>query len=103
MIGGASVTMHDGGHYAASLWQQLRQTHLAPIHWQVAPRLPLQVEELRTDLQVGAPPLIKGYLRCGAEVLGPPAWEPDFNTADLPLLLRVEDLPSRYRWHFLKA
>lgn len=73
MIGGASVTMHDGGHYAASLWQQLRQTHLTPIHWQVAPRLPLPVEELRSDLQVGAPPPIKGYLRCGAKVLGPPA------------------------------
>ena len=83
MIGCASVTMGDGGHYAASLWRQLRQTHLAPIHWQVAPRLPLPVEELRSDLQVGAPPLFKGYLRCGAKVLGPPAWDPDFNTADL--------------------
>ena len=100
MIGCASVSMRDGGHFAASLWEQLRRTHLAPIEWQVRPRLPLPVEELKRDLPVEAPALIKGYLRCGAKVLGPPAWDPDFNTADLPLLLRVQDLPQRYQRHF---
>ena len=103
MIGCASVSMRDGGHVAASLWQQLRRTHLAPIDVQVTPRLALPVDELRHDLTVEAPALIKGYLRCGAKVLGPPAWDPDFNTADLPLLLRIDDLPSRYRKHFLGA
>jgi putative hemolysin len=100
MVGCASVAMRDGGHVAASLWEQLRQTHLAPIEWQVRPRLPLPVEQLRRDLPVDAPPLIKGYLRCGAKVLGPPAWDPEFNTADLPMLMRLEDLPARYRKHF---
>jgi len=52
---------------------------------------------------VQAPALIKGYLRCGAKVLGAPAWDPDFNTADLPMLLRIDDLPPRYRKHFLGA
>jgi putative hemolysin len=103
MVGCASISMHDGGHCAASLWQRLRGTHLAPIAWQVTPRLALPVDELRGDLPVEPPPLIKGYLRCGARVLGAPAWDPDFNTADLPLLLRVEDLPARYRRHFLEA
>ena len=102
MIGCASVSMRDGGHFAASLWEQLRQSHLAPIEWRVTPRLPLPVSELRHDMQVEAPPLIKGYLRCGAKVLGAPAWDPDFNTADLPLLLRIEDLPARYRQHFVR-
>ena len=101
MIGCATVSMRDGGHFAASLWEQLRKTYLASIEWQVAPRLPLPVNELQNDLIVTAPPLIKGYLRCGAKVLGAPAWDPDFNTADLPMLLRVEDLPARYRQHFL--
>ena len=103
MIGCASVSMRDGGHFAASLWQRLRASHLASIEWQVQPRLPLPVEELQHDLEVEAPPLIKGYLRCGAKVLGPPAWDPDFNTADLPMLMRIEDLPARYRKHFLGA
>jgi putative hemolysin len=102
-IGCASVGMHDGGHCAASLWEQLRRSHLAPIEWQVRPRLALPVGELRQDLPVTAPPLIKGYLRCGAKLLGAPAWDPDFNTADLPLMLCLGDLPPRYRRHFLSA
>ncbi len=101
IIGCASVSMRDGGHFAASLWEQLRRTHPAPVEWQVTPRMPLPVEELRRDLSVEAPALVKGYLRCGAKLLGAPAWDPDFNTADLPLLLRVEDLPVRYRRHFM--
>ena len=101
MMGCASVGMRDGGHVAASLWTQLRGTHLAPIDWQVRPRLPLPVEQLQCDLDVDPPALIKGYLRCGAKVLGPPAWDPAFNTADLPMLIRLADLPPRYRKHFL--
>lgn len=103
MIGCASVSMRDGGHAAASLWEQLRKQHLAPIELQVRPRLPLPVEELQQDLPIEAPALIKGYLRCGAKVLGAPAWDPDFNTADLPMLMRIKDLPARYRRHFLGA
>jgi putative hemolysin len=101
MVGCASVSMRDGGHVAASLWQQLAATHMAPIEWHARPRLPLPVDDLRRDLEVEAPALIKGYLRCGARLLGPPAWDPCFNTADLPLLMRLADLPERYRRHFL--
>jgi putative hemolysin len=103
MVGCASISMRDGGHVAASLWQQLSQTHLAPIEWRVQPRLPLPIDDLDRHLNVEPPPLIKGYLRCGARVLGAPAWDPDFNTADLPLLMRIDDLPSKYRRHFLGA
>jgi len=105
MIGCASIPMlYNGvisGDVAASLWQQLRQTHLAPIEHQVFPRLPLPIEELNGGLQVEPPALIKGYLRLGAKVLGAPAWDPDFNTADLPMMMRIADLPARYRRHFL--
>jgi putative hemolysin len=51
-------------------------------------------------LQIEPPALIKGYLRLGAKVLGAPAWDPDFNTADLPMMMRTADLPMRYRKHF---
>lgn len=101
MVGCASIGMRDGGHTAASLWRRLSQTHLAPIELQVTPRLALPVDDLDRSLDVIMPPLIKGYLRCGAKVLGPPAWDPDFNSADLPLLLRLSDLPTRHRRHFL--
>ncbi len=105
MIGCASIPMlHNGivsGDVAASLWHQLRQTHLAPIEYHVLPRLPLPVEELDQHLQVEPPALIKGYLRLGARILGAPAWDPDFNTADLPMMMRIADMPARYRKHFL--
>jgi putative hemolysin len=35
MIGCASVSMRDGGHSAASLWEQLRRTHLGAVEWHV--------------------------------------------------------------------
>ena len=103
MIGCASVGMRDGGHFAADLWLQLAATHLAPIEHHVRPRLPLPVEQLDGSLPVEPPALIKGYLRLGAKVLGPPAWDPDFNAADLPMMMRLADLPARYRKHFLGA
>ena len=102
MIGCASVTMADGGHVAASLWERLRKSHLAPIEHRVTPRLPLPVDDLRRDLAVDLPPLVKGYLHCGARVLGAPAWDPDFGTADLPMMLNVRDLPATCRRRFLE-
>jgi len=105
MVGCASIPMmHNGmvcGDAAASIWRQLRETHLAPIEYQVLPRLPLPVDRLDASLDIEPPALIKGYLRLGARVLGAPAWDPDFNTADLPMLMRLADLPARYRKHFL--
>ncbi|NMM15300.1 MAG: GNAT family N-acetyltransferase [Rhodoferax sp.] len=105
MIGCASIPMlHNGivsGDVAASIWHQLAQSHMAPIEHHVHPRLPLPVEQLDSGLPVEPPALIKGYLRLGAKILGAPAWDPDFNTADLPMMMRINDLPPRYRKHFL--
>lgn len=101
MVGCASVPMRDGGHVAASLWEKLRHTHLAPIESWVNPRLPLPVDDLQRDLDVEPPALIRGYLQCGARVLGAPAWDPDFGTADLPMMLNLQDLPKAYRRRFL--
>jgi putative hemolysin len=104
MIGCASIPMQHngvlGGHAAASIWRQVRQTHLAPTDYRVTPRLALPVDQLDDSLVVEPPALIKGYLRLGARVLGAPAWDPDFNSADLPMMMRVADLPARYLKHF---
>ena len=105
MIGCASIPMlHNGvvtGDMAASIYHRISQTHMAPIEYHVRPRLPLPLETLDASLNVEPPALIKGYLRLGTRILGAPAWDPDFNTADLPMLMRLEDLPAKYRKHFL--
>jgi len=99
-FGSASVAMSDGGHAAASLWRQLSEAHLAPVERRVRPLRPLALETLRDDLDVETPSLIRGYLRCGAELLGPPAHDPDFGTADLPMLMTLDGLPRRHRCQF---
>ena len=104
MIGCASIPMlHNGlisGDVAASVWHQLKADSMASVEFHVRPRLPLPVDELNTQLAVDPPALIKGYIRLGAKILGAPAWDPYFNTADLPMMMRVSDLPRRYRKHF---
>ncbi|MEW5893121.1 MAG: GNAT family N-acyltransferase [Pseudomonadota bacterium] len=102
LIGCASIGMADGGHNAAGIWHALKDRHLAPVEWRVTPRCPLPLAALETTAAPVVPPLIKGYLRVGAYVCGEPAWDPDFNTADLPILLPLKNVNQSYARHFLK-
>jgi putative hemolysin len=101
LIGCASIGMQDGGHNAASVWHAIRETHLAPVEWQVHPRYPLPLEGIGNLAAPIVPPLIKGYLRLGAWVCGAPAWDPDFNTADLLVLLSLRNLSRTHARHFM--
>lgn len=99
LIGCASISMADGGHAAASIYEGLGE-HMSPLEYRVFPRCPLPLAALNKHQQAELPPLIKGYLRAGAYVCGDPAWDPDFNTADLPILMPMSRLAARYRKHF---
>ncbi|SAL45996.1 GNAT family N-acetyltransferase [Caballeronia telluris] len=101
MLGCASVGMVDGGHYAANLYCSLAADALTAPEYRAFPHTPLPVEELRTGVDVSAPPLVKGYLRLGAKICGAPAWDPDFNTADFLTLFRLSDINARYARHFM--
>ena len=107
-----NITLPDGSNrqfpgpisvadVAASIWLKLKEKHMAPIDLQVHPRLPLPVRLDKPLDHFEPPALIKGYLRLGAKIMGAPAWDPDFNTADLPMIMRISDMPERYRKHFL--
>jgi putative hemolysin len=106
MLGCASIPMLHNGvvntPVAASVWAQLKASHLAPIEYRVSPRFALPLQDAQADLAVEPPPLIRGYLRLGAKLLGPPAWDQDFNSADLPMMLWLKDIPEKYRRHFLR-
>jgi 1-acyl-sn-glycerol-3-phosphate acyltransferase len=96
LIGCASIGMADGGHIAANLYSRLGE-HMAPPEYRVFPRHPLPVEHLFNDQPAELPPLIKGYLRAGAYIGGEPAWDPDFNTADLLIMLPMRASTSATR------
>lgn len=101
MMGCASITMADGGHNAANIYRELATPrYLAPAEYHVFPRNPLPAERLYTEAQAEIPPLLKGYLRVGAQICGAPAWDPDFNTADLLILLSLARMSKRYAKHF---
>lgn len=102
LVGCASIGMGDGGHVAASIYNKVRQRYQSPVEYRVHPRCPLPIGALNGDLETAVPPLIKGYLRVGAWVCGDPAWDPDFNTADLFMLLPMERINGRYARHFLR-
>ncbi len=102
MIGCASISMADGGHYAASVFNKIYKLHAAPAEYRVFPHCPLPLHALNSSLEVTIPPLVKGYLRLGAFIAGEPAWDPDFNTADIFILLPVARLNERYAKHFMR-
>ena len=102
LIGCASISMADGGHYAASVYNKIHKLHAAPAEYTVFPHCRLPLEALNRNLEVAIPPLIKGYLRLGAYIAGEPAWDPDFNCADLFILLPVPRLNARYAKHFMR-
>ncbi len=101
LIGCASISMGDGGHYAASVYDKVHKLHAAPSEYKVFPHCPLPLHALNRDLDVSIPPLIKGYLRLGAYIAGQPAWDPDFNVADLFILLPVSRMNPKYVKHFM--
>ena len=101
VLGCASVSLRDDGVTAAEVWRAARKTlHDNPDVPRVTPRHSYPVERLDSELPARVPPLIKGYLKLGATICGEPAWDPDFNTADFPVLLDMTRMDERYRKHF---
>lgn len=101
VMGCASIGLDDGGHAATETYLRLQREHLSPDRWRVFPLHPFP---LLTDHVAGCapmPPLVKGYVRLGAYVCGEPAWDRQFNTADLLMLLPLARINPRYARHFL--
>jgi putative hemolysin len=103
LIGCASIGMADGGYAASSIYHKLQATSLSPVEYRVFPRCELPLAAYGDDVACTLPPLIKGYVRVGAYICGAPAWDPDFNTADLLMMLPMARIEARYARHFLKA
>ncbi len=104
LIGCASINLADGHENAVAVYREMTQNYLAPAEYRVFPKHPYPVGTLRTTELITPPripPLLKGYTRLGAWIAGAPAWDPDFNTADLFVLLPISRLPANYTRHFM--
>ncbi|GAB2665878.1 GNAT family N-acetyltransferase [Saccharopolyspora gloriosae] len=101
LAGCASVPLHDGGPLAAKVWDTVSAKHLAPEEFRVRPYLPWDPEGVERTHRGPLPALLKGYLRLGAWVCGPPAHDPDFGVADFFVLLDFTRIDQRYLRFFL--
>jgi putative hemolysin len=104
LIGCASINLADGHENAVAVYRRLAKQHLAPQEYRVTPRTPFPLENFETvEPIVGAtvPPLLKGYTRMGAWICGAPAWDREFNSADLFVLMPMSRMPESYARHFL--
>jgi putative hemolysin len=95
LAGCASVPLDDGGLLAAGVWASAQERYLSELR--VTPHHPWRIGGGAPALaNSGLPPLLRGYLRLGAQVCGPPAYDPDFHTADFFVLLDTEKANPRY-------
>ena len=99
LAGCASVPLADGGALAAGVWETVREKHYADEGFRVRPLTPWHPPAPAG--RVALPPLLRGYLRLGAKVCGPPAHDPDFGVADFFVLLGLADIDERYLRFFL--
>ena len=79
----------------------VRRRHAAPAEYTVYPYRPVTVDgrgldDIDPPARVGVPPLMRGYLRLGAQVCGDPAHDPDFGVGDFPALLDKRHADIRY-------
>ncbi len=79
----------------------VRRRHAAPAAYTVHPYRPVTVDGRGLDAidppaRVSVPPLMRGYLRLGAQVCGEPAHDPDFGVGDFPALLDKRRADVRY-------
>lgn len=103
LFGCASIEMDDGGLVAQAIMNNVRQQAMSDEQWRVSPKNPLPPLPQGAEEVVSAPlpPLLKAYFRLGAVACGEPCYDPDFNCADILVLVDVKRIDSSYTRHFL--
>ncbi|MCC8994277.1 MAG: GNAT family N-acetyltransferase [Candidatus Contendobacter sp.] len=101
LIGCASMPLGANGSEAQALYTELAQRHLVSENLRVSPHLPLPRRANVAGGEYTLPPLLKAYLRLGAQIGGEPCLDPDFNVADVFVLLATRRIERRYARHFL--
>jgi len=87
------------GSHIRAVRDFVRKRHASP--FTVHPRRPVVLDgkgldDIEPPARTTLPPLMRGYLRLGAEVCGDPAHDPDFGVGDFPALLDKRNADVRY-------
>ena len=85
------------------VWNYLHEHGLMHPKFHVQPKRPFVFQKLEgegpldgeKDPRAEMPPLLQSYIRSGAKVLGPPAFDPEFECADFFTLLDLNELTSK--------
>ena len=106
VMGCVSVPMRDTpadppGLNVAAVRNLLLSKHAGDPERRVRPYRPVLVDgrgldDVDAPARPQLPPLLRGYLRLGAEICGEPAHDPDFGVADFVALLGLETINTRY-------
>lgn len=99
----------DDPQEVATVFQFLKDKYYAAEEFRVHPRQEKQFDLIGIHAAVEhpklifrtLPPLMKGYLRVGVKVCGPPAHNPDLNSVVIFILLDTEHIASAYKQHYL--
>ncbi len=104
VIGCVSVPTHDDGPPGSQL-RGIRDLvlarHAAPAEHTVHPYRPVVLDGRGLDAidppeRTTVPPLMRAYLRLGAQICGEPAHDPEFGVGDFPALLDKRRADVRY-------
>ena len=104
VTGCVSVPVEDSdipGRQIRGVRDFVLRRHAAPQEYTVHPYRPVTVDGKGLDAieppaRVTVPPLMRGYLRLGAQVCGEPAHDLDFGVGDFPALLDKRRADTRY-------
>jgi L-ornithine Nalpha-acyltransferase len=107
LFGCASFPTTNPGEVGQSI-ALIKEKYYAPEKFRVEPVPAMRLTGLREDMEIAdreelffrLPSLIKGYLRVGALLCGPPALDLEFGTTDLFLLLDVNRASDEYLRRF---
>jgi putative hemolysin len=105
VTGCVSVPVDDAAAAPGSQIRGVRdfvlRRHAASADHTVYPYRPVTIDgksldDIEPPTRVAVPPLMRGYLRLGAQVCGEPAHDPDFGVGDFPALLDKRKADTRY-------
>ena len=102
LIGCASIPLARSCNYAHAIMDMLREDHTSEISAQVTPKHALPARTSDEVKDVILPTLLKGYIRLGCKISPDACYDPDFNVADVFILLDRDNIEKRYSRHFLQ-